>query len=88
MDVVANQLTAEDRARRRVEAKVGLAVHWTVYLVVNAGLILASGDFAGSWWRLAGWGLGLAVHTGYVLVEVGRLQQRLIEGELARGRVR
>ncbi len=52
--------------------------------MVNAGLILAAGGFAGSWWRLAGWGLGLALHTGYVLVEIGRL----VERELARERVR
>ncbi len=88
MDADVDQPTAEDRARRRVEAKVGLALHWAVYLVVNAGLVLAAGGFAGSWWRLAGWGLGLAVHTGYVLFEVGRLQERLLEREIARERVR
>ncbi len=88
MDADVDQPTAEDRARRRVEAKVGLALHWAVYLVVNAGLVLAAGGFTGSWWRLAGWGLGLAVHTGYVLLEVGGLQERLLEREIARERVR
>ena len=88
MDGDVKQPTAEDRARRRIEAKVGLAVHWAVYLAVNVGLVLAAGGFAGSWWRLLGWGLGLAVHSGYVLVELGRLQQRLVERELARERVR
>ena len=88
MNAGEKQSTAEVRARRRVEAKVGLAVHWAVYLVVNAGLVLAAGGFTGSWWRLAGWGLGLAVHTGYVLVEIGGLKQRLVERELARERVR
>ena len=87
MDADASKPTVEDQARRRVEAKFGLAVHWVVYLAVNAGLVLAAGGFAGSWWRLSGWGLGLAVHTGYVLVEVGRLKQRLVERELARERV-
>ncbi len=88
MDADAKQPTAEDRAPRRVEAKVGLAVHWAVYLAVNAGLLLAAGGFAGSWWRLAGWGSGLAVHTGCVLAGIGRLQQRLVEREPARERVR
>ncbi len=87
MDADAKQPTAEDRAPRRVEAKVGLTVHWAVYQAVNAGL-LAAGGFTGSWWRPAGWGSGQAVHTGYVLVELGRLQQRLVERELARERVR
>ncbi|SFU07428.1 2TM domain-containing protein [Geodermatophilus amargosae] len=84
MDADAKQPTAEDRARRRVEAEVGLAVHRAAYLAVNAGLLLAAGGFAGSWWRLAGWGSGLAVHTGCVLAEIGRL----VERELARERVR
>ncbi len=88
MDADVKQPIAEDRARRRVEAKLGLAVHWAVYLMVNTGLVLAAGGFTGSWWRLAGWGVGLAVHTGYVLAALGRLQQRLVERELARERVR
>ena len=88
MGTDVGQSTAEVRARRRVEARVGSAVHWAVYLAVNAGLVLAAGGLTGSWWRLAGWGLGLAVHTGDVPVEVGRLEQRLIEREPARERVR
>jgi hypothetical protein len=71
-----------------VQLKLGLAVHWAVYLAVNLGLLVASGGFAGSWWRLTGWGLGLTVHTLYVLAETGRLQQRLVQRELGRERVR
>ncbi len=88
MDADAAQPAAEGRARRRGEAKVGMAVHGAVYLAVNAGLLVAAGGFTGSWWRLAGWGSGLAVHTGHVLAENGRLQQRLVERELARERAR
>ncbi len=88
MQTEAGGQSATQRAQRRVQLRLGLAVHWVVYLAVNAGLVLAAGGFAGSWWRLAGWGLGLAVHSGYVLVELGRLQQRLVERELARERVR
>ena len=80
--------TAEQRARQRVEQKVGLVVHWLVYLAVNTGLIIAAGGFAGSGWRWAGWGLGLAVHTAHVVADPGRLQQRLVQRELARERVR
>ena len=87
MDADVEQPTAEDRARRRGEAKVGLAVHWAVYLAVNAGL-LAAGGFAGSWWRPAGRGSGLAGHSGCVLAGIVRLQQRLVEREPARERVR
>ncbi len=75
---------AERRARQRVERKLGLAVHWLVYLAVNTGLIVAAGGFAGSVWRLAGWGLGLAVHTAYVVGDLGRVRERLVQRELNR----
>jgi hypothetical protein len=80
--------TPEQRARQRVEQKVGLVVHWLVYLAVNTGLIIAAGGFAGSGWRLAGWGVGLAVHTVYVVADLGRLQQRMVQRELTRERAR
>jgi hypothetical protein len=88
MTVETGRSTAEQGARERVEQKLGLAVHWLVYLAVNAGLIIAAGGFTGSGWRLAGWGLGLAVHTAYVVADLGRLQQRLVQRELARERDR
>jgi hypothetical protein len=74
-----------EEARKRLEQKVGLAVHWMVYLAVNVGLVMAAGGFAGSGWRIAGWGIGLAVHTGYVVFELGSVKERLLERELARG---
>ena len=79
---------AEGRARQRVERKLGLALHWLVYLAVNTGLVVAAGGVAGSGWRLAGWGLGLAVHTTYVLGDLGRVRQRLVQRELGRERGR
>ncbi len=80
--------SATQRAQRRLQLKAGLTVHWVVYLAVNAGLVIAAGGFDGSWWRLAGWGVGLAAHTLYVLTETGQLQQRLVQRELDRERVR
>jgi hypothetical protein len=79
---------AERRARQRVEQKLGLALHWLVYLAVNTGLIIAAGGLAGSGWRLAGWGLGLAVHTAYVVADLGRVRERLVQRELDRERAR
>ncbi len=77
-------------ARQRVEQRVGLAVHWLVFMVVNTALVVAVGGFGGSAWRLAGWGLGLALHTVYVLIDVDRLKDGLAarEVERAAGRVR
>ena len=79
---------AERRARQRVEQKLGLALHWLVYLAVNTGLTIAAGGLAGSGWRLAGWGLGLAVHTAYVVADLGRVRERLVQRELDRERAR
>ncbi len=82
----AGRPAAEDRARRRFDLQVGLAVHWVGYLTVSAGLVLAAAGVQGSWWRPAGWGPGPAVHTGHVLFEVGRLQQRPVERAMERVR--
>ncbi len=56
-------------AVERAEMLQGYYIHLLVYAVVNAGLFLINlitkGD-GGSWWfywPLAGWGIGLAVHT-------------------------
>lgn len=76
--------TARVAARRRVEAKLGLAVHWIAFVAVNTGLVVAAGGLAGSWWRIAGWGLGLAVHTAYVVLGAAGWRERLVDRELAR----
>ncbi|MGY1985687.1 2TM domain-containing protein [Blastococcus sp. SYSU DS0669] len=75
---------AERRALQRIEQKLGLALHWLVYLAVNSGLVLAAGGITGSGWRLMGWGLGLAVHTAYVVGDLGRFRERLVQRELDR----
>ena len=43
---------------------------------------------AGSSWRLAGWGLGLAAHTAYVVGGLGRLRELLVQRELDQERAR
>ena len=78
----------EKRARQRVEQKLGLLVHWLAYLGVNTGLVIVAGGFDGSLWRMLGWGVGLAVHTGYVVADVGDLQRRLLEREMRQARER
>lgn len=56
-------------AVKRAEELQGYYVHLLVYLTVNAGLfainLLTRGD-SGDWWfywPLAGWGIGLVIHT-------------------------
>jgi len=79
-----DQSTARTAARRRVEAKLGLAVHWLAYVAVNAGLVVAAGGLDGSWWRIAGWGIGLAVHTAYVALDASDWRERMVDRELVR----
>ena len=80
----AARQAAERRARQRVEQELGLVLHWLVYLAVNVGLVAAAGGLAGSGWRLAVWGLGLAAHTAYVVGDLGRVQEWLVQREVDR----
>lgn len=55
-----------ERARARVETLKGFYVHATVYVVVNAALLVLNVLVGGGWWfywPLLGWGIGLAVHA-------------------------
>ena len=58
-----------EAAVKRAEELQGYYVHVLVYLVVNAGLfvinLLTKGEGGGWWffWPLAGWGIGLVIHT-------------------------
>lgn len=56
-------------AEERAEMLQGYYIHLLVYVVVNAGLflinLLTKGSDGGWWfyWPLAGWGIGVMVHT-------------------------
>jgi hypothetical protein len=73
-------------ARRRVRAKIGLYIHATVYIVVNAFLALvqseATPQYAWALWPAAGWGLGLAIHAAVVLLGNSGLRERMEAEEL------
>lgn len=69
-DRVIQREREQHRRRRRKKARRGFQVHATVYVAVNAALVIA---WAASWalsgeatpWflpPLLGWGVGLAVH--------------------------
>jgi steroid 5-alpha reductase family enzyme len=81
------------QARKRVEAKMGFAVHLLVYVCVNAGLFAISTWFGGGRWSalpLLGWGLGLAIH-GVVTVATLQgqsLRERWMAAELQQLRER
>jgi 2TM domain-containing protein len=73
-------------ARRRANAKLGLYIHATVYVVVNAFLALVqtqtTPQYAWALWPAAGWGLGLAIHAAVVLLAGTGVRERMEAEEL------
>ena len=65
-----------EAARRRAEELQGYYIHLVVYVLVNAGLFainaLTRGGEDGWWfyWPLAGWGIGLLIHTAVTFLGV------------------
>jgi hypothetical protein len=61
----------ERLARKRAGAKMGWYIHATVYLAVNALLLLIASAGGHRTWPLfpaLGWGLGLAIHGAVVFL--------------------
>lgn len=73
-------------ARRRVNARIGLYIHATVYVVVNGFLALVQSQstpqHAWALWPAAGWGLGLAIHAAVVLLAASGVRERMEAEEL------
>ena len=73
-------------ARRRIRARIGLYIHATVYVAVNAFLALvqsqATPQYAWALWPAAGWGLGLAIHAAVVMLGQSGLRERMEADEL------
>ena len=63
---------AYQRAKKKVEARLGFRVHLTVYLFVNAILmtinLINSPEYLWFIWPLMGWGIGLFWHAMAVFV--------------------
>ncbi len=79
-----------NKAKKRVESKIGLVIHLVVYLLVNGLLyvinITTSPDYKWFLWPLAGWGVGLVFHALAVFLSAGGAdyKERMIEKEMAR----
>jgi 2TM domain len=79
---------AYQRAKKRVEAKIGFYVHLTVYVCVNLLLIIinltTSRQYLWFQWPLIGWGIGLFFHGLGVFVFSGRssVKERMIQKEM------
>lgn len=79
---------AYERAKKRVEAKMGFYIHLMVYAGVNILLIvinfLTSPQYLWFKWPLIGWGIGLVFHgLGVFLCSKGEsIKERMIEKEM------
>ncbi len=79
---------AYERAKKRVEAKIGFYVHLAVYVVVNVLLtfinLSTSRQYLWFQWPLIGWGIGLFFHGLGVFVFSGRssVKEKMIQREM------
>ncbi|MEJ2105910.1 MAG: 2TM domain-containing protein [Acidiferrobacteraceae bacterium] len=79
---------AYQKAKKRVEAKIGFYVHLAVYVAVNTLLIiinlLTSSQYLWFKWPLMGWGIGLFFHALGVFVFSGgsAIKEQMIQNEM------
>ncbi|WP_298865769.1 2TM domain-containing protein [uncultured Gimesia sp.] len=84
--MVENQKNYQ-RAKDRVEKKIGFMIHAGIYFVVNAGLITLnltrSPEKLWFIWPLGGWGIGLFFHAIKVFghASAASWKDRMIEKE-------
>ncbi len=74
------------RAIRRIQAKRGFWAHFTIYLAVNALLVLiwamTSGAYFWPIWPMLGWGIGVAAHAVSVYIRPSEISDAQIDREL------
>ncbi len=83
---------AYEKAKKRVEAKMGFYIHLAVYVGVNLLLIVinvaTSRQYLWFKWPLLGWGIGLFFHGMSIFVFSGRkfkgIKENMIQEEIKR----
>jgi hypothetical protein len=86
---------AYERAKKRVEAKIGFYIHLAVYVGVNLLLLMInltrSPQYLWFKWPLFGWGIGVFFHGLSVFVFPGRrleaVKEKMIEKEMKKDSV-
>jgi hypothetical protein len=87
---VENQ-EAYQKAKSRVEAKIGFYIHLAVYVGVNILLVvvnlLTSSQYLWFKWPLIGWGIGVIFHALGVFVFSGgsAIKEQMIQKEMKKG---
>jgi hypothetical protein len=90
---MSDEQDLEQVAKRRVQARFGLAIHTVLYIVVNGSLFVIW-SFTGRgypWfvWPMMGWGIGIVAHVmALVIGPDSAREQRAIDRELRRLRTR
>ncbi len=85
---------AYQKAKKRVEAKIGFFIHLAVYVGVNTLLIITnlttSSEHLWFKWPLIGWGIGLFFHAlgVFVSLEGASVKERMIEREMKKETLR
>ncbi len=80
------------KAKERVEARIGFFMHLSVYIIVNALLILinlfSSSQHLWFQWPLLGWGIGLFFHglNVFIFFDGTKFKEKLIQSELKKMR--
>ena len=89
-EIVMETQEVYQKAKARVEAKIGFYVHLGVYVVVNLLLLVinltVSSQYYWAKWPLMGWGLAVALHALNVFVFTGNaaIKEQMIEKEIAK----
>jgi hypothetical protein len=78
-----------ERARRRVNLKMGFYAHALVFVLVNLGLLVLNQlTGGGRWhaWPLFGWGIGLTVHGIFTFLALRGegVRDRMLAAEIER----
>ena len=79
---------AYQKAKKRVEAKIGFYIHLSVYIAVNIVLVIinlrTSPEYIWFKWPLIGWGIGVFFHAMGVFVFTGKsaMKEKMIEKEM------
>lgn len=85
-----SQQEAYERAKKRVESRIGFYIHLAVYVGVNLLLVIinlaSSPQYLWFKWPLLGWGIGVFFHGLSVFVFSGKrleaVKERMIEEEM------
>ena len=79
-----------ERARRRVDAKIGFYIHLVIYVAVNILLVVLNLKYTSDnlwfFWPLLGWGIGICFHAMGVFVfpSGSPIKERMIQQEAER----